>query len=133
MLHERAGALGERMLLITSGAHQNLPWWYPILALLGILIAVLVPFLLELPKKARGLFILSGCLYVLGAVGFEAVGDALLNQAPTEAIGESQVSFIWSYTIEEFLEMMGITIFIYAVTIYLASKNFTLRVGNDNN
>ncbi|WP_117881763.1 hypothetical protein [Aureibaculum luteum] len=79
-------------------------------------------FLLKLPIKIRNLFIISGFIYVFGAIGFEMLGSMVVSdiQNPTETM----ISTL--YTIEETLEMLGIAFFIYTLLIYLQEElNFT--------
>lgn len=85
---------------------------------LAVLIFVLVygKFLSQLPKHIMLLFIISGFLSVLGALGFEALGgwQHELNGY------DGNLLYVTFYSIEEFLEMMGIAIFNFSLLTYIS-------------
>jgi len=91
-------------------------------ALLGLLY---VPFLLALPKKIRILFVVSGTVFVGAALGFE-----MFEAVRVEAYGRDDVIYAILYSIEEFLEMMGVSLFIYALQLYISMeyKHFVVSV-----
>jgi len=97
-------------------------------ALIAFIIAYL-KFLTELPRNIMILFVVSGAIYVSGAVGFEMVGG---RQA--ELYGTDNLLYSFFYTCEEFLEMLGIVIFIYALLTYILSqfKSLTITVNEPN-
>lgn len=73
-------------------------------------------FLFDLPQKTRNLFIAAGAIYIVGVLGAEMVGGYLMSH---------KIEF-WNVrpilvTIEEFLENVGIVIFISALLSYLKS------------
>jgi len=70
-------------------------------------------FLRHLPKKFRTLFVVSGVVFVTGALGFEMLGAHEVSSNTSEKI----ISIF--YTIEEFLEMLGIALFLYALILYI--------------
>jgi hypothetical protein len=74
-------------------------------------------FILALPRRAQVLFVLSGGIYIFGALGMEMVGGAIYA-----AQGESPDSLLYSIatTVEEGSEMGGVVLFIYALLDYLA-------------
>lgn len=81
-------------------------------AVLGVLV---LPFLWRLPMRTRVLLILSGVVYVSGAVGveFATIGyerDNLLNTLPYN---------LWN-ALEEGLEMAGIILYLYALLDWMA-------------
>ena len=74
-----------------------------------------VRFLLHLSARTRWLFIISGCIFVAGAVGVEMSTDwyddeGLLNTLPYN---------LWN-AVEEGLEMAGVVLFIYAILNYMS-------------
>jgi hypothetical protein len=76
---------------------------------------VYLPFVLRLESSTRRLFIVSGGLYVGGALGMELVQgwhDGLYGINGTTAL---------ITTVEEVLEMLGIVVFIYALLSRLGS------------
>jgi len=126
-LHERLNS-PVRESLNTSGV-LYFAWIIPYgVALIAFIIAYL-KFLTELPRNIMILFVVSGAIYVSGAVGFEMVGG---RQA--ELYGTDNLLYSFFYTCEEFLEMLGIVIFIYALLTYILSqfKSLTITVNEPN-
>lgn len=75
-------------------------------------------FVLQLPARTRRLVIAAGGLFLTGAFGFELIGGWYISRH-----GEL-VDFHYSMLVggEEFLEMSGIILFIYALLDYLADQ-----------
>ena len=83
-------------------------------------------FLFNLPSKIRNLFLLGGILFVTGAIGFEIVGW-------THRTFYFQGTYLWMMfsTLEESLEMLGTTVFIYALLKYLdLHSNLKVKVDS---
>jgi len=103
-------------------------WTIPYLILIILLGAVYFKFLMTLPKKTLKFFLIAGAVFLTGAVGFELIGGRVeeLYGIPNENIyGRDNALYKILYTCEEFLEMLGIIIFIYALTSY---KTFTIKI-----
>jgi len=86
-------------------------------------------FLFNLPTKTRNLFIIGGVLFIAGAIGLEYAAVVYSEQ------GYSLRSMTYAVmsTTEEFLEMIGVVIFIYALIDYMnsyAPKSIELHIGN---
>ena len=64
-----------------------------------------------------GLFVLSGAVYVGGALGFELLGGWY---ASSEGVGNIQYAIITTF--EELFEMLGIVFFIYSLLTYIKSE-----------
>ena len=92
------------------------PWIIPAFCLVIIFLLVFRKFILALPIKTKTLFIISGTIYILGALGMEMIGGYVADNA-----GYSVIYGIVS-SIEELLEMFGIVIFTYALLSYLQSQ-----------
>ena len=92
--------------------------YYPWVLVAGIclilLLFVYTRFLLHLPSNIRMLFISSGIIFVFGAIGVECLGA--YNDWQNTTSGRADIIFT---TTEEFLEMTGIALFIYALMRYL--------------
>lgn len=73
-------------------------------------------FLFDLPAKTRRLFIFAGAVFVGGALGMEMVGARA-----AQLYGETSPGFFLPVTVEEFMEMMGVIVFCYALLSYAAS------------
>lgn len=104
-------------------------WIIPYSAALIVFIAAYAKFLLGLPRNTMLFFVLSGVTFVAGAVGFEMLGGI---QAAN--VGRDNLLFCVFYTCEEFLEMLGIAIFIYTLLTYIVdrSESLTITVASKN-
>lgn len=123
-LHERLTE-PARTLLGTSGVFYY-AWIIPYGVALIVFAIFYLKFLINLPRNIMILFIVSGTIFVLGAVGFEMFGSML---AEVDNSGNN-LMYSFFYTCEEFLEMLGIVIFIYALLAYISSqfKVFTITI-----
>jgi len=71
--------------------------------------------------------LISGALFLIGALGFEMLGGRYYK------LHESSTILIKVlYTIEELLEMLGIAIFIYALLSYLVNEFQSIEVSINN-
>ncbi|MGI9533712.1 MAG: hypothetical protein ACR2NW_02075 [Thermodesulfobacteriota bacterium] len=85
-------------------------------------------FIFELPDKIRNLFIISGILFVSGAIGFEIIG-----WIHTTFYFQGNLFLILISTLEETLEMLGTAVFIYALLTYVNLHLNNLKVQIDDN
>jgi hypothetical protein len=126
-LHER---LGEpvRALLGTSGLFYY-AWMIPYGLALCVFVAFYVKFLLSLSRDTMRLFILSGALYVMGAVGMEMICGWYYD-----TFSVRDFIYFSLVTIEELLEMFGVVLFIYALLNYICNQFgvLTVSVSNDS-
>lgn len=74
-------------------------------------------FLLHLPTSTRRTFMLSGVIYLAGAIGMELIGGHY-----AELHGELDLTYLTYVTIEESLEMAGVIIFIRGLLEYIADN-----------
>ncbi len=75
-------------------------------------------FVWSLTARTRGLFIAAGSLYLAGALGFESIGGWYFSRH-----GETEdLRYSLLVATEEFLEMSGIILFIYALLDYLRDR-----------
>ncbi len=102
-----------RTLLNTSGALRY-AWVIPYGAMLIVFVISYLKFLYALPRKIGTLFILSGGVYVTGALGFELIGSWYHDNYGTDNLMYSMI-----YTTEELLEMLGITLFITTLLLHI--------------
>lgn len=84
-----------------------------------------LPFLRHLPRKTRRLFLISGTLFVGGALGMEMVSGY-----HHYLYGKENIVNVIMTSFEEFLEMLSIVVFIYTLLSYMSSymKDMDLRV-----
>lgn len=91
-------------------------WVVPGMALVALVGVFYFTFLLDLPVDTRRMFLLSGSIYIGGAIGMELAGGWYFDQHGLE--GLHHPTFKVMATVEETLEMAGIIIFIHAVMTY---------------
>lgn len=114
-LHEGMipGILGKVGIISADAEGFN---WIPLgMAFFAVIALVYFRFWLRLPKRIRFLFALSALIFLTGALGFEKISHIYEAKYMTEST--------WQYVVtcgtEEFLEMLGIAIFNYALVAYL--------------
>ena len=103
-----------RSALNTSGL-LYFAWVIPAAALVLLFVLAYLRFLAHLPGKTRRLFLLAGLVYLAGALGMELVGAY-----QTDFYGQENMAYVLIVSIEEFFEMMGIVVFIYALLSYIS-------------
>ncbi|MGH1487307.1 MAG: hypothetical protein ACRBCI_13925 [Cellvibrionaceae bacterium] len=115
-------ALHERLILPVEAAIGTsgifyFAWVVPYIVGLSVFVILYLKFLMRLPKKIMVLFVLSGFVFVVGAIGFEMIGG---NHA--ETFGKKTLTYSVLYTFEELLEMLGIVMFIYTLLLYMTDE-----------
>ena len=117
-IHERFGCSARVTLdiLDTSWSIFN-AWVIKYGIALVVFVIVYARFLRRLPKNIMILFIISGAIFVSGAIGLE-----LLGGRQHELHGTGNLLYAVYYTLEEFLEMLGIAIFIYTLLTYIVQQ-----------
>jgi hypothetical protein len=129
---DEAAAVHEQLIdpvrdaLGTGGALLH-AWIVPYGIALGLLLVGYVPFLRSLPRRTFRLMLLSGAIYVGGAIGMEMVGGYAWDRHPVRG-----VPIIAIMALEETLEMVGLAIFAYALLDYVARHfpAFGVRIGD---
>ena len=98
-------------------------WIIPFFVALIVLFVILFNFLKKLPRTTCYHFFSSGVIFVSGAIGLEMLGGWYVSNY-------SNNDLIWGYiyTIEELLEMFGVSYFIYGLLIYLKDECHILSV-----
>ncbi len=90
------------------------PWVLPAGVAVAVLGIACVPFLRRLPRRYAALFVLSGLIYVGGAIGMELPGAALAYR------GDAGTPLYGVVTaIEEMLEILGISVFLVTLLSYV--------------
>ena len=110
--------------LHTTGA-LYFAWVIPYAILLIIFALTYFKFLFRLPKTTRNLLVISGIVYVSGALMMELIGGAISQRHGTDSL-----IYSISYSIEETLEMLGIAFLIYTATTYISAQfpNLTMTI-----
>jgi hypothetical protein len=95
-------------------------WFIPYSLLFLVVAIVSLRFLFKLPPRTRNLLIVSGIVFLAGAVLMEMIGGKYWAEQGWAVDGSDDVDLTYALiiTIEELLEMLGIVIFIYALTTY---------------
>ena len=84
-----------------------------------------IPFLRALPRRAALLLVLSGAVYVGGALGLELLGSLIRN----EGYGRGSLPYLWETTFEELLEDVGATLALFTVAGYAAARSAAQLTG----
>lgn len=102
-------------------------WFIPYVILVLVLCIVLLRFFLGLPRRTRWLFLIAIVLFLSGAVGMEMIGgNYWANQGwAIDGSDDADLYYALIITVEELLEMLGIVVFIYALSEYY------LKNGNE--
>lgn len=104
-------------------------WVIPGIFFALIVLLTYTRFLLRLPTRERILFLLAGGLYILGAVGAEMVGSAIVSARLVGVATISDTQYLFVVLIEESLEILGQALFAYALVDHLAARGLCLTVG----
>jgi glucan phosphoethanolaminetransferase (alkaline phosphatase superfamily) len=122
-LHERTGYIVADK-LHTDG-FLYFAWVIPGFIFVLVCFLAFLQFIATLSAKTRRLFLIAGTVYVVGALGLELLGGYW-----ADFYGEQNITYVLITTMEEFLEMLGIVIFIYTLLSYISCymKGVSLRV-----
>jgi hypothetical protein len=125
-LHEWLGGPSKQMLESMGIEATGFLLWSWIV--LGGVIALAVglaflPFVLRLPRRTCVLVFVSAAVFLGGALGVEAFSGHLATRF---GAGVAKVA---AQSVEEFFEMTGIAIFIYAMVDYLARQSATVTLS----
>ena len=127
-LHEGLGDYTEELIKSTGILEATgllyFPWIIPYSMLTSILGLLYFRFIFGLPRRIMLLMILSAIIFLTGAVGFDMVGGK-----EAELHGYYSNRYIVLYTIEEFLEMIGIVLLIYTLLAYIEQQHGHLRLS----
>ena len=119
-----------RHLLGTSGIFY-FAWVIPYGIALVVLGIIYMRFFFTLPMRTRILMIISAVVYVMGAMGMEMVGSYVyvkaMTASGTEHVVTRTIPLDLYNLVEEVMEMVGVLIFIRALTDELARRQ--VRIG----
>ncbi len=111
-IHEQLGVLIREHFTLTG--FLNFAWYIPVVPVLFILFLFYLRFLWHLPQETRNRFLAGAVIFVMGAVGLEAVGSKIINE------GASFFVFVMLANVEETVELVGLSLFVAALLDYLA-------------
>jgi len=128
-LHEELGDLTEQLELFDAHGYLYFAWVVPYAIALTLFALFYLKFVLALPLATKRLFIVSGVLFVSGAMGIE-----LISANEADINGTDTVFYSALYTVEELCEMIGIVIFCYALMRYIEMEQiqFAFRIRSSN-
>jgi hypothetical protein len=113
-IHETLGdVLTTRSVTHTKG-YFYYSWVLFGIAAVSVFVLAYIKFIFHLPFKTAIQFIVSGAIYVGGALFIE-----MLNGNYDELYGHNNLTYQLSTIFEEFMEMVGIVLFIYAISSYM--------------
>ncbi len=121
-LHEMLVNVSRRAFGIEGVSLFHFAWVIPALFLVAVLGLYFIGFLRRLPARTRRLFILSGAMFVGGAVGLEMLGGLYHSTHPAlPKLGtDSRFAYDIFTVVEEGLELLGVTVFVFALLDYCA-------------
>jgi len=118
-IHEQFGKIGNSLHLHSGYLYYS--WIIPYILFAIIAFFFFLRFLFKLPYPTRILFIISGFIYTGAAICFELFEGNIAKKH-----GPNTLNDLLLCAIEEFLEMAGVIIFIYALLRYAAGTYPTL-------
>jgi hypothetical protein len=98
------------------------PWVFAGALFVAAFALYMIPFLLSLPRSIARIFVAAGAIYVGGALGLEPV-DAWAEST----YGAGSSSQFLTTTIEETMEMLGLSVFLHG--LLLAMQKLGLRLS----
>lgn len=124
MLHE---IFNEPMadLFSTSSGYFHFAWVIPALLAVSLLAVIYLRFWLHLPRYTRFLLALATLTYVGGAVGVEMLSA---NHFSTQGQDTLPAYVLWG-ALEEGLEMLGASLFVYTFLDYLRIMKVRLALS----
>jgi len=121
VLHERLGDYTANYIKSTGILEVSgllyFPWIIPYSILMIVLALLYFRFILRLPHKTTVLLILSAIIFLSGAAGLDMLGGR-----EAELHGCYTVTYVVLFTIEEFLEMIGVVLLIYTLLDYIEQR-----------
>ena len=112
-VHE--ASIGPLRVVLGAGGLLYHTWVVPGAVLVLAISLTYARFIAGLDRVTRGWLVLAGFLYLTGALGVEMVGGAYAEQW-----GEETLVYAGLVAVEEFLEMAGVAVLVYALLSHLA-------------
>ena len=113
MMHEQSGKLLKVLNIDTSG-FPIMGWFIVAIPVMVVLALTYLKFLAHLPAKTRLLIGVAGTIFLGGAIGTEMVGKYNFD------LHGASINLTMITAVEEFMEMLGIVVFLYALLSYLS-------------
>ena len=119
-IHEQLSGVMERW--VTPKGYLLWLWVIPYGFAVLVLAAVYLRFLVRLLRTTRYYFILAALLFLGGVI------DVEMLSAWEKDLNGSTILYCALYSLEEFLEMIGVAVFIYALLKHLADESPVIRI-----
>lgn len=127
-IHEQIGSLITNTFLGQTKGLFYYSWVIPGAILVISIGLIYLKFIFRLPPRTRLLFIVSGILFVGGGLFIE-----MLNGQYSEVHGSWNMRYAIGTGLEEFLEMMGTILFLYATLDYLSRQYGIIQISIKSN
>ncbi len=124
-LHEWMGVLMMGQAKFSGVWH--FAWMIPALFMILIIGITFLKFLFRLPVKTRALLLLSGFIYIGGAIGIEMISGIFIEEDAANKLGYELLNLL-----EESMEMIGILFFVYTLNHYLSSIKVPIEISIEN-
>ena len=124
-IHEKIGDLFHRRYDLLDDQNYS-PWTIPYTGLVLLFLMAYLPFVRHLGFRYGSLFILSGTVYVGGALGFEIFEGLYLDL--TGRVEEGFFYYAFLAGTEDCLEMLGLVLFISTLLTYMEEKRINLMI-----
>jgi hypothetical protein len=112
--------VGMQDYLIPGTNNANFAWIIPGFVIVLVIAIIYFRWILALPSRTRTLFITAGIVFVTGGLVLEGIGAYLADES------FMNTSYLVAATAEEGLEMLGVSIMLYAVLCHLEDKGVKL-------
>ena len=99
------------------------PWVIPGAIFTAFVGLMYLKFLRNIDRRTARLIVLSGAIFVGGAIGMELVAGVIIENHGVESLAHTA-----SQTVEEGMEMYGVVLFLYALADYLRRTHNPLRM-----
>lgn len=111
--------------LLHFSGYLRFSWVIPALIFVFIFTLSYLKFLNSFSSKYRNGFILSGFIYVLGAIGIEMISAKLFIN---DVVSANDLIYNLVITLEESLEMLGVMIFITVLLSYIKYMKYDISI-----
>ncbi|SIR15701.1 multidrug transporter [Pontibacter lucknowensis] len=126
-IHERVADFVRPRLATDLSGMLHWAWVVPYSVLTLAVVAYFIGFVLRLPAYTRNLILLSGALFVGGALGLEFFEGYLYKRYGLDHLYNRIL-----YCLEELMEMSGVALFIYALLDYLTRYGTQILIAPKN-
>jgi len=122
-IHEMMNNVMEQW--ITPKGYLRYLWVLPYGFAVLVLATLYLRFMMRLSRTSRHRFILAALIFLVGSIGVE-----MLSAREADLIVDSNYTVLYCvlYSLEEFLEMIGVAVFIYALLKHLADESPVIRI-----